>query len=194
MIKMNPPIHNIEEFPIGIISDIHGNWQRAQRAIDAQPDVKRWFCLGDVVDFGDRFKGNDETLKWWQASNISTVLGNHDRDFAYAFRTEFGLCKRISALPRYFRLLLPTCVNILGYHSLPDDLVTFVDPGFTEREFIDAYPFDEDTVAVLIGHNHKQFKIRYPYIPTELWSVGSVGMNGDYATVDLNGIHFHRVD
>lgn len=187
-------IHSIEEFPIGIISDIHGKYQYAQAAINEQPEVKQWFCLGDVVDYSDRFKTNQDALKWWMGSNIPTILGNHDRDFAYAFRTEHKLCHDIMSLPRNFRLLFPTGVNILGYHSLPGDMVTFVDPGFTEREFVDGYTtIDEDTAAVIIGHNHKQFKQVYYGCRTELWSVGSVGYFGEYATIDLNGIHFHRI-
>lgn len=186
-------IYSIEDFPIGIISDIHGNFKRAKDAIASHPEVKQWFCLGDVVDYTDRYKSNDAAIEWWKTTNIPTILGNHDRDFAYAFRSDMGTIQWIRELPRAFRLLLPTCVNILGYHSLPGDMVTFVNPGFTEREFVDQYPIDEDTVAVIIGHNHKQFKSIFYGCTAELWSVGSVGVFGDYATIDLEGIHFHRV-
>jgi predicted phosphodiesterase len=186
-------IHSVE-FPFGVISDIHGNYPKAEAALKAHPEIKQWFCLGDVVDYADRFKNNDSTIEWWKGSHIPTILGNHDRDFAYAFRTDIKTVHWIHGLPHSFKLLLPNGCHILAYHSKPRDLVTFVDPGYSEREFVDDYlDVTDDTVAVLIGHNHKQFKSVFPNCSASLWSVGSVGLDGEYATIDENGINFHRV-
>jgi predicted phosphodiesterase len=186
-------LHTVE-FPFGVISDIHGNFQRAQAALDKHPDIKQWFCLGDVVDYTDRFKTNAEAIEWWKKSNIPTILGNHDRDFAYAFRTDIKTVHWIHNLPHYFKWLLPNGNHILAYHSKPGDMVTFVNPNYTEREFVDDYlTVDENTAAVVIGHNHKQFKSIFPNALSDLWSVGSVGIFGEYSIIDDQGLHFHKV-
>lgn len=183
----------IDEFPIGILSDVHGKLSNVTAAIEKHPEIKQWFCLGDLVDYADRFKGNENTLGWWRECDVPTLRGNHDRDIANACRTSAYNIDWIRTLPRSFKLIFPDCSTLLCYHSLPNDDITFVEPHITEREFVDQYPIDEDTRAVVIGHNHKQFKSVFPYCTAELWSVGSIGFGGNYAIIDNSGIQFHRV-
>lgn len=183
----------LEEINFGVISDIHGKFENAIQIIKKHPDITSWYCLGDVVDFTDRFKTNEKCLDWWEGAKLSTIIGNHDRDYAYACRSTPERNYKLRNLPRSIKLRLPTGFDILMYHSMPNDLVTFVNPGFTEREFIDTYlDIDDNTLAVMIGHNHKQFRQYYPNVACELWSVGAA-MFGDYATVNEEGLHFHKL-
>lgn len=183
----------VDTYPFGVIADVHGKLENVHKILEKHNDIKQWFCLGDIVDYTDRFKHNKETLVWWKSCGIPTILGNHDRDFAYAFRDEMDKIKFIHDLPRALKIHLPDSRHFLCYHSMPGDLVTFVNPGYTYRDFVDDYTtVEDDTVAVLIGHNHKQFKCVFQDTNTELWSVGAAGW-GNYSIITEDGIQFHKL-
>lgn len=185
--------YTIGNLPIGIISDIHGNSLPAITAINKHPEITQWFCLGDIVDYSDRFGSNEPTVEWIKNFLLPCIIGNHDKEAVKDSKVNHKHREYIRSLPESFKLTLPNGKHLLCYHSLPGDLNTFVDPHFTEREFMDSYPIEDDTVAILIGHNHRQFKNVYPYYNPELWSVGSIGVNDQYAIVDSNGINFHTL-
>jgi len=181
------------KFPIGVLSDVHGNIKNVKLVIDQHPEITQWFCLGDIVDDKDRFGGNQETVDWWKTCNIITVLGNHDMYYAAKKSTDSNTLLWFKQIPRSLKVQIGNDIDFLCYHSLPNDPITFIEPYYTEREFIDDYPIDDKTLAVLIGHNHKQFKSVFHGCSTELWSVGSIGISGSYAIIDNNGIQFKKL-
>jgi hypothetical protein len=60
-----------------IISDIHGNWPALRAVLEAEPDVDRTLCLGDLVGYGPQ---PFECVAW--AKGILPpewiIQGNHD--------------------------------------------------------------------------------------------------------------------
>ncbi len=176
----------------GVFSDVHGNFAPLQELLASRPDIDRWFCLGDITDGENRFKGNYTTVAWWQDKwdTIPSLVGNHD---AFVHNSDFeprGI-PGYPQLPIGFRFDFPDGKQIFAYHSYPDSVTDFVEPTLPERIFVDRFPSDEEVSAVLVGHNHKQFLLRYPYLDTVLVSVGSVCFGRKYVVVEDGVVTLH---
>ena len=64
-------------FNLGIISDIHGNYQNLQTAlIHLGLQVGELVCLGDLVS--DSSSENDKCIGLIRSLNIPSVFGQHD--------------------------------------------------------------------------------------------------------------------
>jgi len=173
-------IHLAPGEKLGLISDVHNRTDLVEKILSRHPDIKRWACLGDIVDMFDHAP-SDATAQWWADHDIPTLLGNHDSTVASNFWAGHVACCWLRSLPHAFRIWLPTGMEMLAYHSLPQDNVTFVEPAITEREFLDDFfTADENTLSVLVGHNHLQFHKEFQHTRADLWSIGAV-KEGRYA-------------
>lgn len=175
---------NVWQFPIGFISDIHNNIESVKKVLIKHPEVKQWFCLGDIIDF-IRPQKNDETLDWFRTQDIPTIKGNHEVAACAQCKVAGHHKEWIIGQPFVFRLVLPDHKSLLLYHNKPNDLWVHID-HITERELDEWFPIASDIKAILIGHNHKQFHFIpcSPDIDTELWSIGSLGINEQYVIMD----------
>ncbi len=97
-------------------------------------------------------------------------------------------------LPRGFKLVLPDYTNYLCYHHRPTDIWGFPDRQPTQKEFLELYPqVNNQTNAVLKGHEHKNFVVDYPEIDTKLIGIGRLSVDGDYALLTENGIEYKKI-
>jgi len=74
-----------------ILSDIHNNWEKAEKIIRHEMPDKIVF-LGDYFDdFGDDYRVASETAGWLVASlsipNRTHIMGNHDTNYAFSRRS-----------------------------------------------------------------------------------------------------------
>ncbi len=62
---------------IGIISDIHGNYEALLASFDAleREGCEEYICLGDIVGYGP---SPHECISFVRENNIRCILGNHD--------------------------------------------------------------------------------------------------------------------
>lgn len=66
------------EDSIGFCADIHGALGNVLTMTKMRPDIKYWFCAGDVVDMYKAIHDNQPTLRLMHRLGIPSVLGNHD--------------------------------------------------------------------------------------------------------------------
>ena len=182
------------EYPFGILSDVHGEVEVVRKIIKENPEITRWFCLGDVIDMFSTPEVNERTLDVWfsEFANVKTLFGNHEET----------VLKRNNLHMPYLLRVKQTFINALVWHiemvggeryllchATPCDRWEFINKDTPTRVVIDALPDNDDmdgTVALIIGHNHSQFAHTIsPEIPP-IWSVGAV-KNGEYAVVTGNG-------
>lgn len=85
---------------IGVISDVHGNLQALQKALDFlnKQQCEQIIHTGDVVDIGANCK---ECLQLLLQNNVLCLLGNHDRDFV-ANNARHGSLSHVSARHKRF--------------------------------------------------------------------------------------------
>ncbi len=188
---------SINSYPVGIFSDCHTRMDNLAKILARHPEVKQWFCLGDIVDFIE-FDGNRATMDEWisKYSNIPLIRGNHEEMVVKDMLAITFTHKRflIEKLYTSLELLLPDKTRILCYHNKPECNWSFVDKNYTEREFIDTYlDIADDVKACAIGHSHSQYLLEFPNTFTQLWGVGAVKF-GAYAIVDEGGIHHKQLD
>ncbi len=187
----------INQYPFGIISDVHGNISNLEKIFAAHPEIDTWFCLGDIVDFLEPHN-NRSMMDWWleHAAKIPLVRGNHE-EMVVKNMDNISFTHRAFLVEKLYtsiELLLPDESRLLLYHNKPKCNWSFVDKNYTEREFIDAYlDISDDVEAVCIGHNHDQFVLSFPNTFTKIWSVGAVKF-GAYSIVDDTGLHHRRLD
>lgn len=186
----------ITEWPIGFVSDLHTNLSNLEKIITNHPEVKQWFCLGDIIDFIN-IENNKETMETWieKYSHIPCLRGNHEemvqKDLLnITFSQKVFL---VNKLYTSFDILLPNQFHLLCYHNKPKDNWSFLEKTYTEREFIDTFDrIGDHVVAVCVAHNHQQFILDFPNTITQIWSIGAAKF-GEYALIDEKGIAFKRL-
>lgn len=188
---------------IGIISDIHGNYE-ALKAVLAELDrmeVTEIYCLGDVVGY---YSQVNECCDELRKRNIPCVMGNHDWYVASG-----GFCPRSKSVNDclvYIR-------NIISKENI-EWLRTFPIQRFVENihllhggwsDPIDEYltPSEEYFARIegdifFSGHTH--FQSLHHFGNKTYCNPGSVGQPRDndpraaFAVIEKNNISLHRVE
>lgn len=171
---------------IGFLSDSHCRIDLLSKIINLHPD-RRWIHLGDITYFEGNQRENDEAVKFVldEPRIIGVCRSNHDiwsvRDGKVSPKFNDYLTQRP------WEIVLNDQVKC--YHSFPRDYAAFVEKHITEREFVDE--FDTDCQSIVVGHNHEQFIKHFPGCDAALYSIGAV-QNGCYALMDAGLISLHK--
>lgn len=195
---------HIDSFSIGFFSDSHGQCDKIDQIIEKHPEINDWFCLGDLTSFEYPWaEKNREVQKWYfdRLNNITLpankikgiTKSNHDWTVRKGYINidhEFAL--EIDKWSMGIKIILPNNSNILIYHSKPADFWEFVNKGITYREIEDDYPFDDDTLGILIGHNHSQWSKNFLETDLKLVSIGAVQQNC-YCVFDGKEFEFKKL-
>lgn len=167
---------------VGVFSDAHNRIGAIERLVAKHAHITSWLSLGDVFDLKQP-QLSLQNLPRWQKLGIPTLVGNHELDLLNT--PEFIDAKWILELPRYAEIVTPQGLY-LAYHSKPNDPWSFVNKGFTEREYVDTYPA-EGELGTLIGHNHTQHRFEFQSEDAVLFSIGALFL-GQYAIIGPNGV------
>jgi putative phosphoesterase len=189
---------------IGIISDIHGNYEALKRVL-AELDkmaITEIYCLGDVVGY---YSQVNECCDEIRSRNIPCLMGNHDW-----YMSAGSFCPRSQSVNDclvYQRKVITTQnFNWLKTFKLQFefDNVKMVHGGWTDPidEYLyepNAEYFDKINGEVFIsGHTHIQ---QLKHFENKTYcNPGSVGMPRDnnpqsaYAIIENGNITLHRVE
>lgn len=167
---------------IGIISDIHGNYEALQAVLEEleRQNVTAIFCLGDVAGYYCQINECCEALR---TRSIPTLLGNHD----WYLASGEG-CPRSNSANTcldYQRQVI-TLDNLNWLKSLPENLVAYsinmVHGGW--QNFLDEYITPSASYFAareepffVSGHIHVPFVRSYP--GKHYCNPGSVGQPRD---------------
>jgi predicted phosphodiesterase len=155
---------------LGILSDIHGNLEALERALDflAVEGVVRYICLGDIVGYG---ASPEECVTRLRKLDCLTVAGNHDRAVldqvplrnlnpAARKALKWTSGQLSPASRRYLESLnlVERCAPFRLVHAAPsapgdwDYVQTVSDITFEFTAFSES--------ACLIGHSHAPFAVK----------------------------------
>lgn len=189
---------------IGIISDIHSNYEALKTVVDDSiSKVEGYVCLGDILGYGPE---PNETISLLSRLNlVGIVLGNHDiaileQDYS-KFRTEHGVfaikwtAKQLSNdslkfLANIKRKNLFSTFQFEIYHGGPEDEYwQYIFPSSSKIKLEQIY--NKRTYDFMfVGHSHLQFVFKYKNL--SIINPGSVGQprnglsNAQYAIFDTD--------
>jgi len=155
---------------VGILSDIHGNLEALDRALEflAVEGVTRYLCLGDLVGYG---ADPEECIARIRELDCLTVAGNHDRAVLNqtAIRSFNPPARRAIVWTR--KRLSPAALRFLESLNLAE-----VSPPFRMVHAAPSAPGAWDYIqtmsdityelgmysepACLVGHSHSPFAVR----------------------------------
>jgi putative phosphoesterase len=142
---------------IGIVSDIHGNVDGLECALDRMGDVDELLCAGDIVE---EFRFNNEVVALLRQRAARCVLGNHD----------VGLLSAHGDRARSAAHVDPALVGWLASHPLSIDvqiagkrlIMTHASPCPPHTQYVHRHSPEMrrigaiDADFVVIGHTHCQ--------------------------------------
>jgi putative phosphoesterase len=146
---------------IGIVSDIHGNFDGLSAALDLMGDVDELLCAGDVVE---EFRFSNETVALLRDRGARCVLGNHDLGLLghhgararAAAHVDHGLVAWLASQP------LSYDVTVDGKRLL----MTHASPCPPHTQYVARHSPELRRIAeveadyVVIGHTHAQMAVR----------------------------------
>ncbi len=142
---------------IGIVSDLHCNYQGLLQALEIVGDVDELICLGDSIY---EYRFSNEVVQLLKDRGALTILGNHEEGFlgpqgARARQPEWidrGLLDWLADRPHRLELSVAG-KKLLAVHSTPwEPRGAYVYPHSSLLErFAEA-----DADFVLYGHTHHQ--------------------------------------
>ena len=144
---------------IGIISDMHGDVERLQQAIDAcrERQCARIICLGDIVE-GELF--DEETIDLLQREKLECIRGNHDNWAIADGGVSLGLSKNavrfLKALPSSLHVHFGTR-RIAFWHARPNNDMQGIDPRDLTIGAAVALLDEAKADLLLVGHTHVAF-------------------------------------
>lgn len=206
-IPMNIQEINIEQFPLVIFTDTHTNLANIKHLQGLYPN-SQLVCLGDITNLwnkGEKF--NEYSIQFFIENKIPCLKGNHEEHISacqdggakYVFRAvsfgDFGISKSsldyIKNLPTGFKINIPNGKHYLVFHNRPNDLWSFTEASsLNEQKFKEVYPIDNNTIAVLHGHGHKNYSVQYSNVFHH--QIGALKY-GDYALLTENGVIFKKI-
>lgn len=184
---------------VAIITDSHMDLVNVKAVIEKYENV---ICLGDITDVrkatGSR---NDESISFFRENKIPCLRGNHEQficdvknkkvPFIYSISDEN--LEYLNNLPIGFRLYFPNGKNALFFHNSPKELGGAGNSPFYTEDFVNNFPINRDTTAVVTGHNHVSLFRGFDGISTEFIRCGSI-KDGSYASIDDVGyVLFHNL-
>ena len=147
---------------IGIISDIHGNLEALNSALNELNDMDKLICLGDIVGYGPN---PEECIQIIREKADVVIAGNHD--WGAVGKTDIGnfnpvahkailwTMEHISISSREYLANLPLMHTeenftfVHGCFSIPENWYYILGPGDAEKEFLYL-----KTSVGFIGHSH----------------------------------------
>lgn len=209
---MNIQEIKVDKFPLVIITDVHTAIKRVQEVKNLYPH-SNIICLGDITDLFST--GTDEynakIIDYFIENKIPCLLGNHEQ---FILGCEDGnsfiignVCDRpkeynlqpnhiawLRTLPLGFKLAMPDGSHYLCFHNKPNDLWGFVDcVKYPLKWLTDNYPIENNTRAILIGHNHKTFAIDFTGISCKLIGISDLVRKKIFVVLTETGIRFKRL-
>lgn len=189
---------------IGIISDIHGNYEALKVVLDEldKKDVSKIYCLGDVVGY---YSQVNECCDILRERNIPCLMGNHDW-----YMSAGSFCPRSQSvndcLAYQRKVISEENINWVRQFKLQFELgdIKMVHGGWTDP--IDEYLYEPkaeyfnrlEGSLFISGHTHIQQLINFG--SKTYCNPGSVGMPRDndhrsaFCTLVGHEISLHRVD
>jgi len=161
---------------VAIFADIHGNLPALELFLSEIPDVDKYICLGDVVNYGPW--SNECVLLVDQLKDKVTLKGNHDE---YFIQGKYGGASEVARA--FFDVCFPSFLQSRiisdyvdsyrqgGYHFVHtlDNRIIFADTDVQLRE------------PTVLAHSHKQYITEKSGF--KLINPGSVGQNRTYINV-----------
>lgn len=199
---------HLKEFPFIVITDSHTNLSNIRKVQEKFPH-NQILCLGDFTSLWSKAEDfNEYSIKFFRENKIPVLKGNHEEHIVacqrggsqYIFRAipsfgEYSISDEslnfIKNLPIGFRIHLPNGKNYLCFHNRPKDLWSYTNRYLPEHDFHKIYPTDENTLGVVIGHQHDEFLVNYK--KSKLYCVNQLSKLGCYAIIDENGLHFSKI-
>ncbi|MBU0758181.1 MAG: metallophosphoesterase, partial [Nanoarchaeota archaeon] len=137
---------------IGFCADIHGIYESLIKLIDLRPDIKHWFCAGDVVDMKQPIHNNQPAIRLIQRNNILSVLGNHEVYIKKHLLSNFDTENQQYILNMPFSLEIKFSeLTIAVYHSSAKKVDDYLPEDESDEKFTEAFK-DIDSDIVVIGH------------------------------------------
>jgi len=215
---MNIQEIKVEKFPVVIFTDSHTNIENIElvRGLYPNNDV---ISLGDFTfifsKVGDKY--NKHSINYFIKHKIPVLKGNHEEHILGCSTGDsfvkilpqyqdghslidldiYDLSQQqidfLRKLPIGFKLILPDNSNYYCFHNRPNDLWSFTEEAFTTDSFRKTYPFDNKTLGIIQGHNHRNFRVDYVLKP-EYYSISrySIGQlcNSNHHTGENNGRNY----
>jgi len=169
MIDVSPAVARI-----GFCADIHGAYNRVLTLRDEHPDVGRWFCAGDVVDFRKALHYNQPTLRVMHRLGIPSVMGNHGYRFKekHLHRLDEEARAYLAQLP--FRLDVRFAgLRVRIYHATRESRESFA-LEWASAETLRTLFSEEDADIIVLGHTHKPYMKRID--GTQFINPGALGV------------------
>lgn len=225
---MNIQEIQLKSFPLVIITDTHTNLKNID-LVRAQYPNSQIISLGDFSFLfskpGEKY--NHNSINYFIKHQIPALRGNHEEHLINCWKSDNGdsliqfravsffeegslfnhynLEKHqidyLNNLPIGFKIILPDGSNYLCFHNEPRDLWNF-NRDIIEDEFLNIYPIDNRTRAVVKGHLHENIILNFPNISCKLITIGQLcnsdhhsGINNgkNYALLTENGIEFKKI-
>jgi putative phosphoesterase len=165
---------------IGIVSDIHGNVEGLECALERMGDVDELLCAGDLVE---EFRFVNEAVALVRDSGAHCVLGNHDLGLLGAHgqrarnadHVDQSLVEWLAEQPLSIELDVEGKKLLMTHASPCAPYTQYVLPGSPEVKRIG----DIEADYVVIGHSHKQMveRVGRPLVINP----GSVGQARDHS-------------
>ena len=143
---------------IGLCADIHGAFLNVESMVKARPQVKHWFCAGDMVRMDGPLHDNQPTLRLLRRYGISAVLGNHDVYVSEreASKLDAENLEYLQSLPVHLDIDFAG-MKVAMYHATPESLEEVVREDSDAALFRTFFNQDRADVIVL-GHTHWRFQ------------------------------------
>lgn len=201
---------------IGVVADIHSNYEAFKAVLEHMPEVDRILCAGDLVGYGVHPNPVVDEVRE-RESTFTCVKGNHDEAVVtYEDLESFNSLARqaitnnrdvisqknlkfLSELQKAWRQILDGREIYMVHGSPSRPLEQYVRRGDVDREFL-RKNFETVPDAVVMGHTHQ------PYVKQVgdklVLNPGSVGQPRDndprasYALLDTEDLRgeIYRVE
>lgn len=206
----NPPkIVDLQvDYPLAIVTDTHTNIRNVAEIRRRYPNV---VCLGDITNlYSKKESFNGKSIDFFIKAGIPCLKGNHEEhisecsDDNYVHKVlprfdehsslfdVYGLTQQqtdfIKNLPIGFRLNFPDGTHYLAFHNRPKDLWSFFEKPPMKDEFLKIYPVNEKTRGVIIGHHHRVYTQHYVHLDCQLYFVGRLLKEGNFAVIEKTGL------
>lgn len=174
--KLQPNLSQSDSTVVGIIGDMHGNYEGFLKALEIfeQHGVMQILCAGDIVDRGGHA---DDIVKMIRARNILCIAGNHDRTVV-TNQARWRASKNAERLRELGRIVSDETITFLK--ALPDtaeiiiaDKRILIAHGAPWSDVITVFPDSRQSTferinndyggnydIVILGHTHQPMHAR----------------------------------
>jgi UDP-2,3-diacylglucosamine pyrophosphatase LpxH len=198
---------NLPDFSSGVLlaADAHCEYNKLDVIKNKHPEITTRFFLGDLFSFTD-IKGNpcftedNKGTADWLKRNINEwyfCFGNHELIVAREW-WKYGLDhETYNLIANKFQITWDLQIKNKKYllvHSKPKDLWAFINPGeYTERDFHEDFPNNEEYTGVIGGHAHRECVHNFVDTDCVLWQLGAVRGQNKYAILTDEGVKFKKL-